>query len=286
MSSEIVHTIVDEIEALEAIYGPENVHLRRPQAFKKLKGLVESHTSTEFDCEDCGIYIEVPFTDLVNETEVNVKINVDFPPDYPHQPCTTSISSAALGRQAEIKCNSELARIISEEFLGQEQVLPVVLWLQENVFNYVTISAKECEEVPSQESVPHYRCGMRFHHIYSKKKIAGIRSNVQQLKLNGVMLTGKPGVMCVEGEKTHVLGFVEYLRNLHWQKMTVVEQKAGTFQHFDRFTHLGPDEVKECERVFQDAKLIHEFYDISQIPCPQHLREEFEATYGIPWHSS
>jgi len=59
------------------------------------------------------------------------------------------------------------------------------------------------------------------HHIYNRNKRRMIIDTARQLELTGFSAPGKPGVICVEGNKSNVDKFWQQIRSLQWQHMTV-----------------------------------------------------------------
>ena len=86
-----------------------------------------------------------------------------------------------------------------------------------------------------------------FHHVYSRHKIRAIVSWVEELRLGGFLLTGKPGALGVEGEEESVKELVERVRRLPWQKMqskvrnTSVHPASSEFVYTIASDHIRTD---------------------------------------------
>jgi len=66
------------------------------------------------------------------------------------------------------------------------------------------------------------------HHIYNRAKRRTILDHARELELTGFCAPGKPGVICVEGWRRHADDFWQYIRNLQWQRITLVHREDST----------------------------------------------------------
>lgn len=74
----------------------------------------------------------------------------------------------------------------------------IVEWVQENLPLFCQTRAN-LEETKDETSKIRCRMWIQSHHIYSKTKIGNIEDWAAELGLNGFILAGKPGFVCVEG---------------------------------------------------------------------------------------
>lgn len=69
----------------------------------------------------------------------------------------------------------------------------------------------------------HLKCKRKlldFHHIFSGQKQRHILALANDLHLSDVMKTGRPGVILIEGESSHIDCFVATLKRWQWRRMT------------------------------------------------------------------
>jgi len=92
------------------------------------------------------------------------------------------------------------------------------------------LEADKEDELSAKSSLPkcpanYSRLWIHSHHIYNEKKRKFIVDNADNLSLKGFSLPGKPGFICVEGDKTACEEFWSRVRQLSWQKISLVEQE-------------------------------------------------------------
>ena len=80
---------------------------------------------------------------------------------------------------------------------------------------------------------------LRSHHIYSKIKKRDIASLTRRLKLNGFMVTGKPGYICVQGTSVCVSVFLTTVKRWQWQRLEVKVKEEGSSNLYNKFEVVG-----------------------------------------------
>ena len=72
-----------------------------------------------------------------------------------------------------------------------------------------------------------HRLWIHSHHIYNKNKRKFLIETADQLELSGFSCPGKPGFICVEGPGEDCDEFWTRVRQLTWQKITVIVRQVG-----------------------------------------------------------
>lgn len=98
------------------------------------------------------------------------------------------------------------------------------------------------EALPTEIASPVKRVWVYFHHIYSKRKKRHIFEWARAAKLNGFLLPGKPGIVCLEGDALDVDLYIQRVRGLSWQKMSV--------RHSEEFSLAEAVEGEEEQSMF------------------------------------
>ena len=118
---------------------------------------------------------------------------------------------------------------MENEIIPEEpSVVAVISWLQEHSENYFlkqTLNPLPVERVPELGSGKFSRYWIYSHHIYSKNKRKNILDIALELGLSGFCMSGKPGIICVEGRLENVVEWWGVVRNWNWKKITVKIQE-------------------------------------------------------------
>lgn len=117
---------------------------------------------------------------------------------YPEERANVSIHSDRLDRTDHININKGLEEFHNSLELGTLCVGSLVEWVQENIHSYISSASKSFQVTPAADRTQS-RLWIQSHHIYSKSKIKNIEDWAKELSLNGFILPGKPGFICVEG---------------------------------------------------------------------------------------
>ncbi|XP_046919219.2 RWD domain-containing protein 2B [Dermatophagoides farinae] len=108
------------------------------------------------------------------------------------------------------------------------------------------------------------RCWIYSHHIYSSIKRKSIIDLCRKHNLNGFMLIGKPGFICVEGSDNDCDQFWTTIRSWNWQRITMIDvekmSKSQTqhltfdsfVEHVDRSTVFRILEQKKCDEIIKN----------------------------------
>jgi hypothetical protein len=135
---------------------------------------------------------------------------------YPEKTADVSVHSPSnLSRSSHDLINNDLKNLLGTYEPGMLAVGSVLEWIQDNLSNYTSDETLACAEGTSKEkkTAANYRMWIQSHHIYNKHKISDLQNWAEELCLNGFIMPGKPGFVCVEGMETNC--------QMWWQRVCV-----------------------------------------------------------------
>ncbi|XP_009870752.1 PREDICTED: RWD domain-containing protein 2A [Apaloderma vittatum] len=158
----------------------------------------------------------------VEEAKVKVELQVLLPHMYPHVAPRFFARSNALRRQQQLQLNSRLTSHVSSLDSGELCVYEAVQWLKDNSLPYLESSkissGSGSKEVVVKETLR--RMWIYSHHIYRQELRKKIFDSAKKLNLTGFCLTGKPGVICVEGLRENCEEFWRVIRYPNWKHIS------------------------------------------------------------------
>ncbi|PKU29585.1 rwd domain-containing protein 2a [Limosa lapponica baueri] len=158
----------------------------------------------------------------VGEPKVKVELQVLLPHTYPHVAPQLFARSDALHRQQQLQLNTGLASHISSLASGEVCVYEAVQWVKDNTLPYLE-DCKISSESATKEAVVKetlHRMWIYSHHIYRQELRKKIFDSAKKLNLTGFCLTGKPGVICVEGLRENCEEFWRVIRYPNWKHIS------------------------------------------------------------------
>ncbi|NWX25629.1 RWD2A protein, partial [Notiomystis cincta] len=158
----------------------------------------------------------------VGEEKVKVELQVLLPHMYPQVPPQLFARSDALHRQQQLQLNTGLASHISSLDSGDLCVCEAVQWVKDNSLPFLENSKTSSECAPKEVRVKEtlHRMWIYSHHIYRQELRRKIFDWAKKLNLTGFCLTGKPGVICVEGLQEHCEEFWRAIRYPSWKHIS------------------------------------------------------------------
>ncbi|XP_029451382.1 RWD domain-containing protein 2A [Rhinatrema bivittatum] len=169
--------------------------------------------------------IEFSISVEVEKDKVRADLHVSLPHDYPHGAGPQLFArSAALDRELQKQLNENLTSHIHSLHGGELCISTAIQWLQDNVSSYVqksklpTPPALKSQEAKSRTVF--HRMWIYSHHIYRQELRKKILECAKRLNLTGFCLTGKPGVICVEGLKEQCEEFWRDIRYPNWKHIS------------------------------------------------------------------
>ncbi|KAM4692803.1 RWD domain-containing protein 2A [Discoglossus pictus] len=181
------------------------------------------------------------------DPEVKAELHVTLPHTYPQKEPQLFVRSSSLDRQQQNLVNKTLSSHICSLDRGELCITNAVQWLQDNITSY-TQSTKQQVESGSDTKEPRgifHRMWIYSHHIYRQELRKKILDYAKRLNLTGFCLTGKPGVICVEGLKEQCEEFWRDIRYPNWKHISC--------KHTDS---------KQVDGKIDDLRLFHSFEEL------------------------
>ncbi|NWR67913.1 RWD2A protein, partial [Bucorvus abyssinicus] len=202
----------------------------------------------------------------VGESKVKVELQVRLPHMYPHVAPELYARSNALHRQQQLQLNTGLASHIGSLDSGEPRIYDAVQWLKDNSLPYLENSKISSENASKEVIVKEtlHRMWIYSHHIYRQELRKKIFDCAKKLNLTGFCLTGKPGVICVEGLQENSEEFWRVIRYPNWKHISC--------------KHV---EIIETEGSIDNLRLFHTFEDLQfQAHGDYGLRNDYHMDLG------
>lgn len=230
---------LDELSMLQSIYyNPGELQQHDPTTTADISEFINGKVAQ--------IYSKLSFTiNLVAEEHRNkIEIHVELPHLYPTvESASVILRCADFGRVQEKTIKTLIDEYITTECDSSDTyVFQVVSWIQDNLEMFRGLTSRDPEETKSNDSgidvkssagqstitrsgsnevIEYERLWIYSHHIKSKTKRQNIVKEAKNLNLTGFLRPGKPGIICVEGQKDDTQEFWSIIRQYNWQKIQV-----------------------------------------------------------------
>ncbi|XP_053458274.1 RWD domain-containing protein 2A isoform X1 [Nycticebus coucang] len=166
--------------------------------------------------------IEFVITLQIEEPKVKIDLQVTMPHSYPYVALQLFGRSPELDRHQQLLLNKGLTSYIGTFDPGELCVCAAIQWLQDNCGSYF-LSRKLAYE-PSAQAKPVKSTFLRMwiysHHIYQQDLRKKILEVGKRLDVTGFCMTGKPGIICVEGLKGQCEEFWHTIRYPNWKHIS------------------------------------------------------------------
>lgn len=242
----------DEVEMLQSIFcnpGEMKIsdHSILTDMFDYLDGNRE-HLDRKLDYT-----IKIP----IDGCDDIIELYFDLPLMYPaiEQPSITIRSTMHAPNKLQIE--NELKRKIYEYIDSDEidkatvYIYSIIVWLQENLTQLMCTKQKSVESPIAEPNIEMERLWIYSHHLKSSIKRQDILKLAHELNLSGFSKPGKPGIICVEGERVNTQEFWKCIRQWQWQRITLrlteskikSQSKCNQFRRFEKFREtMGGDD--------------------------------------------
>ncbi|NWI70042.1 RWD2A protein, partial [Todus mexicanus] len=184
----------------------------------------------------------------VGEPKVKVELQVLLPHMYPHVAPQLFARSNALHRQQQSQLNAGLASHMSSLDSGEMCIYEAVQWVKDNILPFLENRKSSLEgtskEVRVKETL--HRMWIYSHHIYRQELRKKIFDSAKKLNLTGFCLTGKPGVICVEGLRENCEEFWRVIRYPNWKHISC--------KHVENIESEGSVDRLRLFRAFEDLQ--------------------------------
>jgi len=257
---------IEEIEVLTSIY-PSEFSVQNESDFALVQEMLESEKFRE----------PVPQLRVQFELDNSMYINVTFPLQYPEETCTYEFHSPHHSNRN--KSNFERDIVAQhQELVGEPCMMEMLEWVRENI---PSIEKEVCKADHTTEKVRTKRSYMWTHHIYSKRKKRTIKSFVDKFNLKGFTVTGKPGIIVLEGDEQNVTTVVSELKRLNWQQFLVrfseFDQK-GKFSKYDFVDYPGQkSDLSQVRLLLDSADLGHHYAELVGVDSFSSLQSKPKA---------
>lgn len=153
--------------------------------------------------------------------QIQLELTVQLPLLYPIQPPEVFARVTQQDRSQQKVLNDDLAEYVSSIERGQTCIYTVVSWLQDNAHKYTSPIEPVTTPVLAPPDKTYSRFWIYSHHIYSKTKRKDLLSLACEYRVSGFMLSGKPGIICVEGEKDDCEHWWTDVKAMNWKKIAM-----------------------------------------------------------------
>ncbi|KAJ6665806.1 hypothetical protein lerEdw1_001278 [Lerista edwardsae] len=263
MSSKIKESLELQIAELEMLFSmfpnKGEITLQDENCFLNVQRYL-NNTS-----EDLPHKTEYSVAVTIDEPKVKVDLQVTLPHDYPHVPPQLFARSNTLDRQQQWQLNKDLTSYVSSLELGELCICAAVQWIGD-ITPYLQNSKLPSEKAPKEIVLKTLfsRMWIYSHHIYRQELRKKIFESAKKLNLTGFCLTGKPGIICVEGVKENCEEFWHIIRYPNWKHISCKHIESG-----------------ESEGNEDNLRLFHTFKDLQfQAHGDYGLRNDYHMDLG------
>ena len=150
--------------------------------------------------------------------------------EYPTVPPNIFLRAPALTKSQHSKLTEELLNYVDQLEIGDLYIGNIIQWLQDNASEFITAAESQMQNKQSNSKSPKQertfsRMWIYSHHLYSKIKRKDILFYTGELNLSGFSMTGKPGMIVIEGLNCHVEEFWGRVRRWTWKRIVMKEKE-------------------------------------------------------------
>ncbi|XP_050996566.1 RWD domain-containing protein 2A [Acomys russatus] len=193
--------------------------------------------------------IEFVISLQIEEPKVTIDLQVTMPHSYPDVALQLFGRSPELDRQQQLLLNQDLTAYLRTFDPGELCVCAAIQWLQDNSASYFL--TKKLSDEPSAQAKPVKNTFLRMwiysHHIYQQDLRKKILEVGKRLDVTGFCMTGKPGIICVEGFKDQCEEFWHTIRYPNWKHISC--------KHAESMETEGTGEDLRLFRSFEELLL-------------------------------
>ncbi len=160
-----------------------------------------------------------------------------LPKHYPNVIPEVFASSTGLSRCDQKQLNEDLSEFVRNLDPEDICVTAIIMWLQDNGVKYFCSPSSSqtdstCNSSKMLSTDPTHmtlsRLWIYSHHIYRKELLKKIPEVAKELDLTGFVLPGKPGIICVEGQKKQCDEYWQRLRYPNWKHISCKHREDKT----------------------------------------------------------
>lgn len=205
----------------------------------------------------------------MNIDKLKLEISINLPSFYPDkEEPVIYVRCNQLNRVQESNLNAKLSKYIKENHTGEAFLYTAITWLNE----YVIEALSEIKEtiVESAKKCVNDRFARMWiysHHIYNKRKRDEIIHQAHEFNLTGFCLSGKPGIVCIEGAEKNCNDWWKIIKAMNWKKIGIRKtelydtSEQNVMQKFLNFKEINLS-MGEFSKYLHDNGLTYAFQDI------------------------
>ncbi|XP_038055212.1 RWD domain-containing protein 2B-like [Patiria miniata] len=233
---ELIELQLSEVEMLQSMFPNEEFCMDDLSVISEARNIVECDDhDDDHELEVEGLLAEfrqITFTIKIKieEPQCDLQVICLLPERYPQDVPEVLVRSETplFSRQQQKRLNDDVAEHILSLDRGELCIGEAIQWIRENTYKYVeppspskdkSVSNKNMSK-KTKEDDTFTRLWIHSHHIYSKFKRRDILDWGTELPVTGFCLPGKPGIICIEGEKSFAEEFWNRLRRMNWKKIS------------------------------------------------------------------
>ncbi|RNA15973.1 RWD domain-containing 2B [Brachionus plicatilis] len=232
MEKENIEKQLLEIEVLRSIYSNLNEFtFDNEDAFIEAQVFLSQPDDKTLLEKKLGFSIKFSADGVDDNTDQNklpLELVCRLPTSYPLS-SPPDIFVRSLSVKLDRNFSEELSNYVKSSHDNDSAILDIIEWIKDNVGRF--INGTSGKKSPNQESknvdkLVYERVFFYSHHIFSSEKRRCILQWAQELNLTGFFMPGKPGIICVEGDRTSVQSYCAKLRSVPWQKLQIRENQS------------------------------------------------------------
>ncbi|KAG9493695.1 RWD domain-containing protein 2A [Eleutherodactylus coqui] len=206
-----------EMEMLFSMFpSKEDIVINGVNLLSILRRYLEGTSESPPPAIEFSVFVKTE--DLKEKAEMHVYL----PHSYPTKEPQLFVRSGSLDKLQHNDLNKCLASYVGSLDRGDLCVTNAIQWLTDNISSYVEKSkpTNGNETDLKEDSITFHRMWIYSHHIYRQELRKKILEYAKRLDLTGFCLTGKPGVICIEGDKERCEEFWRDIRYPNWKHIS------------------------------------------------------------------
>ncbi|KAL1509269.1 hypothetical protein ABEB36_004032 [Hypothenemus hampei] len=205
---------LEELESLQAMfYNPGEIKIEDAGVFFEIKEFVAGKLNVV--PPRLGYVVNL----LIEGKKFEMCVSLSH--DYPFVKPEIFLRSHLLNKVQHVELNKKIGEFLTGLPEGEPCIFTIISWLQDNAHDYCTLEKLENsnESYQEQDDKVLARYWIYSHHIYSKTKRKALTELAHQLNINGFVLPGKPGIICVEGNACDVNEWWQTVKSMNWKRI-------------------------------------------------------------------
>ncbi|OCT93856.1 RWD domain containing 2B L homeolog isoform X2 [Xenopus laevis] len=226
MSLEDIEAQLSELDLLSSMFPTEDEFVVTDQvALAELRDYAEKRAASAPSSKiQFTVNVKLEESNTGQGTGKEIALHCSYPLQYPTVPPEILVRSISLVRSQQAQLNLDLSNYLKSNCSGDVCILSATEWVRDNAATYLRDAAPSAEtqaETGSPENAEFTRLWIYSHHIYNKVKRKHILEWSKEMDLSGFSMPGKPGIVCVEGQRDLCEEFWNRLRKLTWKRILI-----------------------------------------------------------------